>query len=52
MAQSFSYKQTSINKWIETEANANPAELRARASIETVKEALKDEKNVTVVSAE
>lgn len=52
MAQSFRYNQTSINQWIQTEVNPAPDKLRARASIDTVREALKEHENVTVVSAE
>lgn len=52
MAQSFRYNQTSINQWIQTEVNPAPDELRARASVDTVREALKEHENVTVVSAE
>lgn len=52
MAQSFRYNQTSINQWIQTEVNPAPDELRARASVDTVREALKEHENITVVSAE
>ena len=52
MAQKFRYNQTSINQWIETEANPAPEKLKERATIENIREALKEDKNVTVVSAE
>lgn len=52
MAQKFHYNQTSINQWIETEANPAPEKLKERATIEAIREALKEDKNVTVVSAE
>lgn len=52
MAQSFTYQQTSINQWIQTESNPEPDKLRARATMENIREALKDNENVTVVSAE
>lgn len=52
MAQSFQYQQTSINQWIQTEANPDPDALRERATVENIRAALKEHENVTVVSAE
>ena len=51
MAQAFTYQKTSINEWIQTEPNQNPAVLRARATVETVQEAIQEFPNVSVVSA-
>ncbi|EET58287.1 tannase and feruloyl esterase [Marvinbryantia formatexigens DSM 14469] len=52
MAQSFIYKETAVNQWIWTEENQEPEKLYARATIENIKEALKEHENVTVVSAQ
>lgn len=52
MSQKFTYNKKSINEWIETEPNTNAEALRARATVETVEEAIKEYKNVSVVSAE
>lgn len=52
MAQTFQYQQTGINRWIQTEQNPEPDRLRAEATIEKIREALKTYENVTVVSAD
>ena len=51
MAQAFTYQKTSINEWIQTEPNQNPAVLRARATVETVQKAIQEFPNVSVISA-